>query len=61
MQYVPKENAMLLSSHLISSHLLVPLDALDLDLSLVLRSELSLPEKKLVCIQAKSIRITHWH
>jgi hypothetical protein len=30
-----------------SSHLLVPLDALDLDLleSLVLRSELSLPEK----------------
>jgi hypothetical protein len=48
-----KKNAMQCSAQLTSSHLLVPLDALDLDLDALLdprRSELSLPEKVSVCI-----------
>lgn len=56
MQYVDEENAMQCNARLVSSHLLVPLDALDLDLDLdclVLRSELSLPGKMLVYIEAK--------
>lgn len=49
---------------LISTHLLVPLDALDLDLEPLLeflRSELSLPEKTLVTIQSKVLTTTYWH
>lgn len=46
----------MLSSLSRSPHLLVPLDALDLDLDALLdprRSELSLPEKLSVCIFVK--------
>ena len=44
------------NAQLRSPHLLVPLDALDLDLDALLdprRSELSLPEKVSICISSK--------
>jgi hypothetical protein len=46
-----------------SSHLLVPLEALDRDRleSLVLRSELSLPGLELASNGAEDVKITHWH